>query len=407
LVIKVGFYIGFGNHWQEISQPHITEYLNHLLAEIGTPPDITRAKAVTQRLPLDITIQGESVNWSSLQTPLKTGSLTFSTHTLTNGQEIHIAHPHGQFFIRANIGNTQITFQPRQSYSSAANWAAISTIAGVLLVLVLAYHAIGYLFRPIKSIREGLARFGSGDLTYRINLQCRDEFGDLSKSVNTMANEIQQMLEAKRQLLLAISHELRSPLTRAIVNLELIQPASSARSALKTDLNEIETLLTELLESERLNSSHAALDRSAVTPASLITEVINEHFKHEGIHIHPGSDNDYVSLDAPRIKTLIRNLLDNAIQHTPDDAPTPTITSTLTIHHWRLTVQNQGLIIPIEHLPHLTEPFYRADPSRRRHTGGYGLGLYLCRMIAQAHGGTLDVSSNRKGTQISVTVPLN
>jgi signal transduction histidine kinase len=272
---------------------------------------------------------------------------------------------------------------------------------------MLAYHAIRYLFRPIKSIREGLARFDSGDLTYRIDLQCHDEFGNLSKSINTMADEIQQILEAKRQLLLAINHELRFPLTRAMVNLELIQPISSERSALKTDLNEIETLLTELLESERLNHSHATLDRSTVTPASLITKVINEHFKHEEICIHPGSNNNYVSLDAPRIKTLIRNLLENAIQHTSDNALAPTITSTLTIHHWRLVVHNQGLIIPVEHLPHLTEPFYRADPSRRRNTGGYGLGLYLCRMIAQAHGGTLDVSSNPKGTQISVTIPLS
>jgi hypothetical protein len=126
LVIKVGFYIGFGNHWQEIIQPHITEYLNHLLTAIGNPPDIARTKAVTQRLPLDITIQGENINWSSSQTPLKSESLTFSTHTLTNGQEIQIAHPHGRFFIRANIGNAQITFQPRQSYSSTANWAAIT-----------------------------------------------------------------------------------------------------------------------------------------------------------------------------------------------------------------------------------------------------------------------------------------
>jgi len=79
-----------------------------------------------------------------------------------------------------------------------------------------------------------------------------------------MANEIQTMLEAKRQLLLAISHELRSPLTRAKINLELIDGESTSGTALKNDLNEIETLLAELLETERLNNPHTALQRKAV-----------------------------------------------------------------------------------------------------------------------------------------------
>jgi len=222
-----------------------------------------------------------------------------------------------------------------------------------------------------------------------------------------MANEIQTMLEAKRQLLLAISHELRSPLTRAKINLELIDGESTSGTALKNDLNEIETLLAELLETERLNNPHTALQRKAVRPAALIADVINEYFRQETIEQRIEPEDDYISLDSSRIKTLIRNQLDNAIRHTPANSPPPTISSKLTTHHWQLSVKNQGLAIPKEHLQHLTEPFYRADPSRHRKTGGYGLGPYLCKMIVNAHGGGLEISSTtHEGTQVSATIPL-
>ncbi|RUM94080.1 MAG: two-component sensor histidine kinase [Thiothrix sp.] len=372
LVIKFGFEFGLRNSWQQNTQPHLAEYVTHLLSEIGDPPDINRASALAERLPLDITIRGEGINWSSGKPPSATHFTNFHSHALQDSVEIQVAHHRSEFYLRVNQGDTQITFQPQHTFSGDAPWAGIATISGVLLVLLLTYYAIRRLFKPLDTIRKGLALFGSGDLEHRIDLKRHDELGALSQSVNTMADEIQTMLEAKRQLLLAISHELRSPLTRAKVNLELIDNQSTSYNALKNDLNEIETLLSGLLETERLNSPHTALQRKAVRPTALISEVIGEYFKHENIEQHIGSENDYVSLDSSRIKTLIRNLLDNAIRHTPANSLPPVISSKLTANHWQLIVSNQGSTIPEEHLPHLTEPFYRADPSRHRKTGGYG-----------------------------------
>ena len=407
LVIKFGFEFGLRNSWQQNTQPHLAEYVTHLLTEIGDPPNITRATALAKRLPLDITIRGDGIDWSSGQPPIEAKFRKLHSHTVANNPEIQVAHHHGAFYLRVNQKDAQITFQPEHYFSAGAPWAGIATISGVLLVLLFTYYAIRRLFKPLDTIRKGLALFGSGDLEHRIDLKRHDELGALSQSVNTMADEIQTMLEAKRQLLLAISHELRSPLTRALVNLELINNQSTSYKALKNDLNEIETLLAGLLETERLNSPHTALQRKAVRPAALISGVITEYFKHENIEQHIGSENDYVSLDSSRIKTLIRNLLDNAIRHTPANSPPPVISSALTADHWRLSVLNHGPTIPAEHLPHLTEPFYRADPSRHRKTGGYGLGLYLCKMIAKAHGGELEISSTpQEGTQVTATTPL-
>jgi len=407
LVIKFGFEFGLRNSWQKNTQPHIAEYVTHLLSEIGNPPDITRTKTLAERLPLDITLRGNEIDWSSGKPPSAAHFTNFHSHALANGVEIQVAHHRGNFYLRVNQGDVQVTFQPQHSFSAGAPWAGIATISGVLLVLLFTYYAIRRLFKPLDTIRKGLAQFGSGDLEHRIGLKRHDELGALSQSVNTMADEIQTMLEAKRQLLLAISHELRSPLTRAKVNLELIDNQSTSYNALKNDLNEIETLLSELLETERLNSPHTALQRKAVRPAALISGVIGEYFKHENIEQNIGSKNDYVSLDSNRIKTLIRNLLGNAIRHTPANSPPPIVSSELTADHWQLIVSNQGPAIPEEHLPHLAEPFYRADPSRHRKTGGYGLGLYLCKMIVKAHGGELEISSTpQEGTQVTATIPL-
>ncbi|MCK7580708.1 MAG: sensor histidine kinase [Chromatiales bacterium] len=92
--------------------------------------------------------------------------------------------------------------------------------------------------------------------------------------------------------------------------------------------------------------------------------------------------------------------------HTPAGAAPPAVTLSATPEGATLTVRDHGTGIAPEHLPHLTEPFYRADPARRRETGGYGLGLYLCRVIAEAHGGMLAIESTPgRGTTVRVMLP--
>jgi signal transduction histidine kinase len=115
----------------------------------------------------------------------------------------------------------------------------------------------------------------------------------------------------------------------------------------------------------------------------------------------------FLDIDAARTKLLLKNLLDNAVRHTPGDAPAPQIRLITDDQQAVLTVTDHGHGTEARHLPHLTEPFYRVDPSRRRETGGYGLGLYLCRMIVEAHDGQLQIESTAgKGTQVTVRLPL-
>jgi signal transduction histidine kinase len=221
-----------------------------------------------------------------------------------------------------------------------------------------------------------------------------------------MADDIQQMLDAKRQLLLAISHELRSPLTRAKVSVDMLDDGN-ARQELNRDLDEMEKLIEELLETERLSTRHHALNRDEVSLNDLIEGVVVTYFEESEVKLILPPEPITLSVDVSRLRLLLKNLLQNALRHTSDEAQPPQLSLRQGDKTVSMRVQDFGSGIERQHLPHLTEPFYRVDPARQRETGGYGLGLYLCRMIVEAHGGTLTIQSTLgEGTTVDIELPL-
>ena len=113
-----------------------------------------------------------------------------------------------------------------------------------------------------------------------------------------------------------------------------------------------------------------------------------------------------LALDRARIKLLLRNLFENALRHTPDGAAAPFVRTALTGDAVSLTVRDQGLGVADAHLARLAQPFHREDSARQRSTGGVGLGLYLCRLVAVAHGGTLMIRNAQPGLEVTVDLPI-
>ncbi|MES9990954.1 MAG: HAMP domain-containing sensor histidine kinase [Candidatus Thiodiazotropha sp.] len=408
LTVRSGFRYGIQGEFRSLATPHLLEYIDHIRQEIGTPPDTGAAKRLAQRLQIDIQIDSRDLSWSSSGDILDIERLTFHSHRLVDDRLIQFSHDDHHFILRLQTDEGTILLMTRDGFKKGPLALIIGvTIVTVLLLIALTYHLVRRLFQPIETIRQGVARFGSGELDHRINIKRRDELGELANSVNTMADDIEAMMEAKRQLLLAISHELRSPLTRVRLNAELIEP-SEPRERIINDLQLLETELTELLETERLGNRHAKLDLQQVEPGALIDSVIQQHFSTAAISCQHDDDNLSMELDAVRVRLLIKNLLDNAVRHTQESAPSVEISSRVTEGNWHVSVKDHGEGIPQEHLPHLTEPFYRVDKARQRETGGYGLGLYLCRVIVEAHGGNLEIQSRPgAGTQVNFSLPTD
>jgi len=387
-----GMQRAFSSGWRDAARPLVSDYMDRLIADIGSPPDVARAQALTERLPISIHIEGPQVNWASH--PERPEGRRFGPR---GG---------GDWLSRATADGHRISFGlgtlPWQRGPSGIGWI---TLALLLALIVAAYAYVRRLLRPLDDIRAGAERFGRGAFDQPIPLRRRDELGDLARRINTMARDIQGMLDAKRSLLLALSHELRSPLTRARLNAELLPDTPETlpeRNALLRDLNEMRELISDLLESERLTSPHGALHREPVDLTALVREVAAEHPEGARAVLDLPANLPPLPLDRARVSLLVRNLLDNALRHGGDAAQPPRITLHAEGQGARLTVRDFGPGVDEAQLERLAEPFYRTDSARQRATGGVGLGMYLCRLVAQAHGGSFAVRNAQPGLEIDV-----
>lgn len=404
VVFMVGMQAALRYGWQDYARPLVADYIDRLAAQIGTPPDVRKARDLTERLPLRIRIEGPAVNWSShpdephryrrddRPTELR-GSPWRPSRMTSDGHRISFGF--------ANLPRDDTP----EDRSRLIGWG---TLLALLALTALAYRIVRSLLRPLADIRAGAIRFGEGDFSTPIEPRRRDELGELAVQINRMADGLQQRLDAKRELLLAISHELRSPLTRARLNAELVAE-SSARDALLHDLGEMRDLITDLLESERLaGSGHAALNTEASDLNLLIAETMTSQFAGRAVTVELDSTLPSLPLDRTRIRLLLRNLIDNALRHSQHDgAPAPpSITTLRQADAIVLRVRDHGPGVDEAQLPHLGDAFYRTDSARQRSTGGVGLGLYLCRLVAQAHGGKLTARNAQPGLEIEVTLPL-
>jgi signal transduction histidine kinase len=397
-VFLVGMQKALGVGWRDAARPLLTDYVDRLAAQIGSPPSIERARELTGRLPITIRISGPSVQWQSEGSERRSD---WTHHNRWHGDE------ESPLLARTTADGHRIEFglnvQPWRDRPRIWGWV---TLAVLLSLTALAYAYVRRLLRPLDDIRAGAQRFGRGEFGDEIPIRRRDELGDLAGDVNAMALSIHRMLEAKRALLLAISHELRSPITRARLNTELLPEqgdAGARREALLRDLQEMADLVTDLLESERLGQGHSALQREATDFGSLLREVAASF---TNVELDIAIDIPKLPLDRTRMRLLVRNLLDNAARHSAQAARPTRVSLKHEAGNVILEVRDYGPGVDEASLSHLAEPFYRPDASRERASGGVGLGLYLCRLVAQAHGGNMVIANARPGLRVTVKLAV-
>ena len=427
-VFTGGMQRAIGGGWRALVRPLVADYVDRLADELGSPPDVERAKALVERLPLSVRIAGPQVQWDShphlralraqrrgLSPPwmaseppppfpmppmhrrmhpeddeapaagddTERGWLLL-TRTTADGHTLEFG-----------LGDVPWRHRPR-----AIGWFTL----GLLLVLTgLAYLVMRHWLRPLGDIRAGAVRYGQGQFDPPIPVRSDDELGRLAGQINTMAGELRHMLDAKRALLLSISHELRSPLTRARLNAELVDEGPS-RDALLRDLGEMRELISDLLESERLAAGHAALQREPVDLAALVEIAVHEQVPADvALELDLDADLGPVAVDPARWRLLVRNLVGNALRH---GQPPLQIRLRREADELVFTVRDHGPGVAPEALAQLGEAFYRPDAARGRSSGGVGLGLYLCRLVAQAHGGRLVARAAAPGLEVTVRMPM-
>jgi two-component system OmpR family sensor kinase len=297
------------------------------------------------------------------------------------------------------------------------------TAASLALVFV-ALPLSRSIARPVERLGRLARELGAGNLAVRATADRRDEIGDLARSFNEMAGQIQHLRGAERELLAGVSHELRTPLARIRVVLDLASDADPDRMRgylreIATDVGELEQLLTEIIATTRLEIDPARwspaqppLQRRVIGLDALIEESVSRFRRRWPARVIDVSLSDrplVVDADPVLLRRALDNLVDNARKYSPDDQPIrlvayrepgePTA---------RVDVIDSGIgIDPVDH-PRLFTPFFRADRSRTRATGGVGLGLALARRIVEAHGGAIGFAPGpERGSRFWFTLPLS
>jgi len=275
--------------------------------------------------------------------------------------------------------------------------------------------------RPVKQLIKTTETIEATDLAGRIPVEGADEFAELSTTINNMFARLEssfaQQDEAIRQLrqfTADASHELRTPLTviKANTSLALTGPDDSAlyRIALQEAdwaADRMNAIVQDLLLLARSDAGTIDLTLNTVAVADAIDQAVRLVAKADTapIEVRPIAANLKILADREAIERLLGNLIKNAQRHTP---PTGRITIAANSEQdsIRITVADSGEGIPPQHLPHVFERFYRVDSARSRERGGTGLGLPICKTIAESHGGTIEITSTVGiGTQVTVRLP--
>ena len=400
---------------------HLSLHVQYVREDIGSPPRIDRAIAITERVPIDIRILGPDVDWASDPDFPRLSELSFGPSPAFSDDPgawvdellgIEFASQDDHNFLRMSSGENGeydiVVVSPRISDVRSGPDLSYIIVGLGLTFLLLGYAAVSWLFKPIGAIRAGAEHIGHGNFDHRITAIRHDELGDLAQDINDLAEDVQSMLDAKRALLLGISHELRTPLSRLRLHLEFIDDENQQQE-LKAEVVEMEKIIVSLLEAERLNSRHEALVRSEVRVRALVDELIDDFFERDRhrIEVVDRSEGAYANIDEARVSLLLKNLVSNALRYSPEDSGPVELMMAVEGNELVLQVRDHGPGISPDQAEHIGEPFYRGDPSRTRDTGGTGLGLYLATLVARAHGGSLRLlDTGEQGACFEARLPI-
>jgi len=293
----------------------------------------------------------------------------------------------------------------------------LTLVAGSLLTLVIALVGGFWLadraMRPVKTITQAARTIGETDLSRRINLNSKDELGELANTFDAMLSRLQAAFERQRQFVADASHELRTPLT--IVNLETSRAIATRRSPqeyqhalgiIHSENDFMTSLVNDLLTLARMDAGQTAIEKTPLDLSDVAVETVERLTPlaaRNGVTLQAGLLPETRILgDRQYLLQMLSNLVENAIKYTTGDLKRVSVeTGSADGNAW-VRVSDTGPGIAPEHLPHLFDRFYRVDKSRTRDAetesdpsspGGSGLGLSIVQWIAQVHGGQVHVES--------------
>ncbi|MEP7074973.1 MAG: ATP-binding protein [Acidobacteriota bacterium] len=323
----------------------------------------------------------------------------------------------------------QVKLQNGEGYTLLVRWERPRPVAvfgdsqlrylrllGLLLVaLILCYALARYISSPIKKIREATHRLADGDLDTRVADRVGrrgDELAKLARDFDVMAERIGSLIKSQQRLTRDVSHELRSPLARLGVALEIAKQKTNGAAAPQLDRIESESarlneMISRILTLSKLESGSTNLDYERINLREVVTDVgedadFEARAKNKRVEVEAESD-CYVTGNDNLLRSAIENVIRNAVRYTDEG----------TAVHVKLSQKSGGAVVrvsdsgggvPEDELQNLFVPFYRVGEARERATGGIGLGLAIAQRAIHAHNGT--ITAQNLGTGLLVEIRL-
>ena len=327
-----------------------------------------------------------------------------------------------QIFVRIIIGNwpheIDLLLKPQatkflNTVRMTLVWSGIISIfIGIGVALVVSNLTV----KPLKEMQKLAKRISQGDYSARIGLKSRDEIGELASSLNYMAEQLTDIENMRKKLVQNVSHDLRTPLTTIKGYLELLEDENFTEeeklksiNTIQKEVERMETIVKEITRLSIIDGKNYQLDIEKLDLNSVVKEsipIISIEAEKKNIQIQADSLQKEVLImgDKGKIKEIIINLLDNAIKFTNEGFIK--ISTSQNKNYVSLIIEDTGIGIDPEDMPHIFERFYRGEKSRSENSSGLGIGLAIAKELVYMQNGKIEVESKKsKGSKFTVNFP--
>ena len=388
-------------------------FYGDLLNNWKFPQDSLNIKRDINNLRLNVTFYGQdsSLVWYYPEPVYPDGYLSYADSD--DLEKIHfIKNPlfvsHG-----STDGDEFLTYVKKDSFHVfiSINQTVGSEYANYLppLMVSIGFMIIFNLFirmflRPVKLMKQRISLLAAGDMNSKIIIKGNDELADLSMSINKMIGDIKALLNQKQQLLLDVSHELRSPLARIRLLTEML-PEHKNRKKLVDEVVFLEGMISNLLYSDKLSLPYTNVQYENIKTKNLITKILDLiNVDLNRFDINNTVPSLEVWVDETKMIIALRNLIDNALKYgDPEQAVEIDIFQKQEMIVFKIT--NYGNKIETSDLDSIFKPFFRSQNNKNT-ISGFGLGLTICKKIVDSHLGKLSMTSTDGGTSFFIEIPI-
>ena len=306
---------------------------------------------------------------------------------------------YGYFFISNEPLEPEIAFTFNELIKSVF-WGALA----IIIFIVIMYYYIWNRLRPIKLIKKRIDSLKAGDLESKVQILGSDELAELTVTFNKLTSEIKNLIDQKHRVLLDVSHELKTPLTRMRLIVEMIPDNKQSRE-LKNEINFLNELISNLLLSDRLDLPYSKLDVKKICALDLIKKSIatfNDYQKNK-IKVKSSDGPFVVSIDVTKMIVVIRNIVQNAFKYA-DTNKGINIFINDDSKNVLIKIQDFGPGIDKSEAEKIFEPFFRSRGTKK--ISGIGLGLAISKKIMKSHRGNIKFNQNLNvGSEFVLKLP--